>query len=171
VWNFWRRYKSFLRRYDNNGIFFRPRYGYFDYHCFSLASLGQCWEGRPILTQVQPSPSKCLFHFHLNLQNSLVKGLSFSSQRILKLRTEISLIVISRRLNWAGHVASMTKRTVWITEGKSPFGRHQRSWEDSYRYEMSLTEIQHDGVEWIHANQDMVQWCGAVDTAVLLSVQ
>ena len=54
-------------------------------------------------------------------------------------------VVRSRRIRWARHVARMGERRgvyrvlVKKTEGKRPFGRPRRSWEDNI--EMDLQEV------------------------------
>jgi hypothetical protein len=44
-------------------------------------------------------------------------------------------------------------------EGKRPFGRPRRRWED---IRMDLREIGWEGVEWIHLAQDRDQWRAVV---------
>jgi hypothetical protein len=61
--------------------------------------------------------------------------------------------VKSRRIRWAGHVACMGedrkvyKVLVGKPEGRRPFGRPRRRWEDGVR--MDLREIGLGGVDWI----------------------
>ena len=51
----------------------------------------------------------------------------------------IILVIKSRRMSWAGHVARMEGRRhayrclVGRVEGKRPLGRHKRRWEDNIK--------------------------------------
>ena len=51
-------------------------------------------------------------------------------------------VIKSRRMRWAGHVARMGERRsinrFWVgtPEGKRPFGRHRRGWEDNIKMEL-----------------------------------
>jgi hypothetical protein len=80
----------------------------------------------------------------------------------------------SRRMRWAGHVASMEEgrgvRRVFVgrPEGKRPLGRLRRRWEDNIK--MDLTEIGIDGANWIRLAQDRVQWRAFVSTVMNLRV-
>jgi hypothetical protein len=71
----------------------------------------------------------------------------------------------SRRMRWAGHVARMGEdRNVYKVlmgkpEGKRPFGRPRRRWEDGIR--MDLREI-----GW----EDRGRWRGLVNTVMSLRV-
>jgi hypothetical protein len=62
-------------------------------------------------------------------------------------------VIKSRRLRWAGHVASMGEgRGVYMVlvgkpEGKRPLGRPRRRWEDNVR--MDLQEVGFGFVDWI----------------------
>jgi hypothetical protein len=47
-------------------------------------------------------------------------------------------------------------------EGKRPFGRSRRRWEDNVR--MDLREVPWKGVDWIHLDQDKDQWLAVVNT-------
>ncbi|KAJ4434116.1 hypothetical protein ANN_16436, partial [Periplaneta americana] len=68
----------------------------------------------------------------------------------------------SRRLRWAGHVARMGESRnayrvlVGRSEGKRPFGRPRRRWEDNIK--MDLREVGYDGRDWINLAQDRDQW-------------
>jgi hypothetical protein len=46
----------------------------------------------------------------------------------------------------------MRKIFVGKPEGKRPFGRLRRRWEDNIR--MDLREVGREGVEWMHLAQD-----------------
>jgi hypothetical protein len=71
-------------------------------------------------------------------------------------------MIKSRRIRWAGHVASMgAKRNAYRIlvgkpEGKRPLGRQRRRWEDNI--EMDLREIGWGGMDWIYLAQDRDQW-------------
>ncbi|KAJ4443931.1 hypothetical protein ANN_05720 [Periplaneta americana] len=64
----------------------------------------------------------------------------------------------SRRLRWTGHVARMSefrnafRMLVGRPEGKRPFGRPRRRWEDNIK--MDLREVEYDGRKWINLAQD-----------------
>jgi hypothetical protein len=53
-------------------------------------------------------------------------------------------------------------------EGKRPLGRPRRRWEHNIR--MDLTEIEWDGVDWIHLAQGRDQWRALVNTVMNLRV-
>jgi hypothetical protein len=65
----------------------------------------------------------------------------------------IIIIIKSRRMRWAGHVARMGEKRnayrilVRKPEGKRPMGRPRRRWVDNVK--MDLRELGWDGVEWI----------------------
>jgi hypothetical protein len=67
-------------------------------------------------------------------------------------------VIKSRRMRWAGNVASMGKGIgayrvlVGRPEGKRPLGRPRRRWEDNIK--MDLGEIGMDGANWIRLAQD-----------------
>jgi hypothetical protein len=72
------------------------------------------------------------------------------------------LVIKSRRLKWAGHVACMGEgRGVYSilvgkTEGKRPLGRPRRRWEGNVR--MDLQEVGCGCDEWIGLAQDRDRW-------------
>ncbi|KAJ4431677.1 hypothetical protein ANN_20278 [Periplaneta americana] len=78
----------------------------------------------------------------------------------------------SRRLRWAGHVASMGESrnayrvSVGRPEGKRPLGRLRRRWEDNIK--MDLREVGYDDREWINLAQDRDQWRAYVRAAMNL---
>jgi uncharacterized membrane protein YciS (DUF1049 family) len=70
----------------------------------------------------------------------------------------IIIIMKSRRMRWAGHVASMEKKRdayrilVGKPEGKRRLGRPRHRWEDNSK--MDLREIGWGGMDWIDLAQD-----------------
>jgi hypothetical protein len=80
----------------------------------------------------------------------------------------------SRRMRWAGHVARMgegrnvCRVLVGKPEGKRPFERPRRRWEDGNK--MDLKEIGWGGVEWIHLAQDRDWWRAVVNAVMNLRV-
>jgi hypothetical protein len=70
----------------------------------------------------------------------------------------IVMVIKSRRMRWAGHVAGMEEGRgvyrvlVGRSEGKRPLGRPRRRWEDNIK--MELREIGIDGANWIRLAQD-----------------
>jgi hypothetical protein len=73
----------------------------------------------------------------------------------------------SRRMRWAGHVAHMGEgRKVYSVlvgkpEDKRPLERPRCRWQDGIR--MDIREIDWDGVEWIHLDEDRDQWQAVVN--------
>jgi hypothetical protein len=88
--------------------------------------------------------------------------------------SNIVIVIKSRRVRWAGHVARMGEgryfyRVLFGTlESKRPLGRPRRGWEDNIK--MDLREIGIDGANWIQLAQDMVQWRVCVKTVMNLRV-
>ncbi|KAJ4431914.1 hypothetical protein ANN_20520 [Periplaneta americana] len=80
----------------------------------------------------------------------------------------------SRRLRWAGHVASMGESRnayrvlVGRPEGKRPLGRPRRRWEKNIK--MDLREVGYDGRDWINLAQDRDQWRAYVRATMNLRV-
>jgi hypothetical protein len=80
----------------------------------------------------------------------------------------------SRRLRWAGHVASMGEgRCVYRVlvgkpEGKRPLGRPRRRWEDNIR--MDLQEVGCGCEYWIGLVQDRDRWRALVSAVRNLRV-
>jgi hypothetical protein len=74
----------------------------------------------------------------------------------------IVMVIKSRRMRWAGHVARMGEwRSAYIVlvgrpEGKRPLGRPRRRWEDNIK--MDLMDIGIDEANWIRLAEDRVQW-------------
>jgi hypothetical protein len=73
----------------------------------------------------------------------------------------INRVIKSRRLRWAEHVARMGERRVayralvWKPEGRRPFGKPRRRWEDNIK--MDLREVGWGGMDWINLAQDRGQ--------------
>ena len=83
------------------------------------------------------------------------------------------LVVKSRRMPWAGHVARMGEGRgvhrvlVGKPEGKRPLGRPRRRWEDNIK--MDLWEV--GGVrEWMELAQDRDRWWSLVNRVMNLQV-
>jgi hypothetical protein len=86
----------------------------------------------------------------------------------------IVMVIKSRRMRWAGHVACMgegrgaDRVLVGRSEGKRPLGRPRRRWEDNIKMDLRETGI--DGANWIWLAQDRVQWRAFVNTVMNLRV-
>jgi hypothetical protein len=86
----------------------------------------------------------------------------------------IVMVIKSRRMKWAGHVARMGEgRGVYRVlvgrpEGKTPLGRPRCRWEDNIKLDLRVIEI--DASNWIQLVQDRVQWRAFVNTVVNLRV-
>jgi transcription termination factor 2 len=82
----------------------------------------------------------------------------------------ITRVIKSRRMRWAGHVARMgeTRNAYRILvgklEGNRPLGRPRRGWLDNIK--MDLREIGWDFVDWIELAQDRDQWRALVNTLI-----
>jgi hypothetical protein len=74
----------------------------------------------------------------------------------------IIIIIKSRRMRWAVHVARIgAKRNAYRLlvgkpEGKRPLGRPKRRWEDNSR--MGLGEVELGDVDWIGLVLDTNRW-------------
>jgi hypothetical protein len=83
-------------------------------------------------------------------------------------------VIKSRRLRWAGHVASMGEGRgvyrvlVWKPEGKTPLGRPRRRWEDNIR--MDVQEVRCGCEDWIGLAQDRDRWRALVSAVMNLRV-
>jgi hypothetical protein len=75
----------------------------------------------------------------------------------------------SRRMRWAGHVASTGESSgahrilVRNPDGKTPFGRPRRRWEDNM--ETNLQEVQW-GLDWIDLAQDRDRFRACVNAVM-----
>jgi len=83
-------------------------------------------------------------------------------------------VIKSRRMSWAGHVASVGERRgvyrvlVGKPEGKRPPGRPRRRWEDNIK--MDLQEVGCGGIDWIELAQDRDRWRALVNSVMNLWV-
>jgi hypothetical protein len=79
-------------------------------------------------------------------------------------------VIKSRKMRWAGHVASMGERRgvdrvlVGKPEGKSPLGRPRRKWEDNIK--MDLQEVKCGVMDWIELAQDRDMWRSLVNAVM-----
>jgi hypothetical protein len=80
----------------------------------------------------------------------------------------IFLVVILRRMRWAGHVARMAEDRVVHRvlvrkhEGNRPLGRPRRRWEDNIK--MDLQKVGGGGGDWMELTQDRDRWRALVGT-------
>jgi hypothetical protein len=83
-------------------------------------------------------------------------------------------VVKSRRMRWAGHVASMGKERgvhrvlVGKPEKKRPLERPKRRWEDKTK--IDLQEVGGSGGDWRELAQDRDRWLALVNTVKNLRV-
>ena len=79
-------------------------------------------------------------------------------------------VIKSRRMSWAGHVASMEegrgvhKVLVGKPEGKRPLGRTRLRWEDNIK--MDLREVGRGCGDWMELAQDRDRWRALVSTVM-----
>jgi hypothetical protein len=91
----------------------------------------------------------------------------YSSQNII-------LVIKSRRMGWAGHVARMGEGRgayrilVGRPEGRRSLGRPKCRWEDNIK--MDLQELGWGGMDWIDMAQDRDRWQALVNAAMNLRV-
>jgi len=82
-------------------------------------------------------------------------------------------VVKSRRMRWAGHVASMgegrdvQRVLVGKPEGKTPLGRPRCRWEDNIK--MDIQEVGGSG-DWMELAQDRDGWRALVNMVMNLRV-
>jgi hypothetical protein len=78
-------------------------------------------------------------------------------------------VIKSRRMRWAGHVACMGEKRgayrilVGRPEGRRPFGRPRRRWEDNIK--MDRREVGW-GIDWIELAQDRDRWRALVNAVM-----
>jgi hypothetical protein len=86
----------------------------------------------------------------------------------------IILVIKSKRLRWAGHVARMGERRgayralVRKPEGRRPLEKPRRRWEDNIK--MDLREVGWEGIDWINLAQDRDRWRALVNAVMNLRV-
>ena len=92
-----------------------------------------------------------------------------------KSNTEMKLmLLLSRRMRWAGHVARIEeergvyKVLVAKPEGKRPLGRPRRRWEDNIK--MDLQEVVRGCGDWMELAQDRDRWQALVSTVMKFRV-
>ena len=77
-------------------------------------------------------------------------------------------------MRWAGHVARNRGRRgvyrilVGKPEGKKPFGRPRRRWEDNIK--VDLQEVGCGGIEWTELAQDRDRWQALVNAVMNIRV-
>jgi hypothetical protein len=97
-------------------------------------------------------------------------GLCTSNGRCYCVSHIVIKVIRSRRMRWAGHVASMGairnayEILVGKPEGKRPLGRLKRRCEDNIR--MDGRENGWEVVDWIHVAQDRDQWQALVNVVM-----
>jgi len=83
-------------------------------------------------------------------------------------------VIKSRRMKWAVHVAHLGEKIgvyrvlVRKPEGKRPFGRPRRRWEDNIK--MDLQEVGCGDMAWIEKAQDRDRWRALVNAVMNLQV-
>jgi len=83
-------------------------------------------------------------------------------------------VIKSRRMRWAGHVARMWdmrgvyRVLVGKPEGKRPFGRRRRRWEDDIK--LDHQEMGCGGTDWIELAEDRDRWWALVNAVMNLWV-
>ena len=86
----------------------------------------------------------------------------------------IVLVIKSRRMRWAGHVAHMGEERVLYRvlvgkqEGRKTLGRPRHRWVDNIR--MYLQEVECGYMDWIGLAQDRDRWRMLVSAVVNLRV-
>jgi hypothetical protein len=87
-----------------------------------------------------------------------------------KLTLYSSMVTVSRKIRWAGHVARIREKKntyrilVGKSEGKRSLGRPRRRWVDNIK--IDLGERGWGGMGWIDLAQDREQWRALVNTAM-----
>jgi hypothetical protein len=86
----------------------------------------------------------------------------------------ILLLIKSRRMRWAGHVARMAdgrgvyRVLVGKPEGKRPLGRPRGRWEDNIK--MGLQKVVCGSMDWIKLAQKRDRWRELVNAVMKLRV-
>ena len=87
---------------------------------------------------------------------------------------DIQLVIKSRRLRWAGHVARMKqgrsafKISTGKPTGKRPLGRPRHRWKDNIK--MDLKEIGVNTRNLVDSSQDRDYWRALVNEALKLQI-
>ena len=85
-----------------------------------------------------------------------------------------NIVIKSRRMRWAGHVARVGKRRgvyrilVGKPERKRQLGRKRRRWEDNIK--MDLQEVGCGDMDWIELAEDRDRWRALVNAVMNLRV-
>jgi hypothetical protein len=83
-------------------------------------------------------------------------------------------VIKSRRLRWAGYVASMEegrsvlKKLTGKPTRKRPLGSPRRRWEDNIR--MDLEELSINADNWVVSSQDREYWRALLNAALNLRI-
>jgi hypothetical protein len=86
----------------------------------------------------------------------------------------IIIMIKSRRMKWAGHVARMREKRnayrilVGKPVGKRPLGIPRGRWEDNIK--MVMRELGSGGMDWINLAHDTDRWMALVNTVMNLRV-
>jgi hypothetical protein len=80
----------------------------------------------------------------------------------------IVIIMESRRMRWAGHVARMGSLLVGKVEGRRQLGRPRLRWVDNIK--MDLVEVGWGDVDWIGVAEDRERWRALVNSVLNLRV-
>jgi hypothetical protein len=97
-----------------------------------------------------------------------------NKQIIIIIAPSIVRVVKSRKMRWAGHVALMGEERgvhrvlVGKPEGKRPWGRPRRRWEDNLK--MDSQEVGGGRGHWMELAQDRDRWRALVSTVNKLRV-
>lgn len=82
------------------------------------------------------------------------------------------MVIKSRRTCWARHLARMVQMRnlykILIVKCKRTLVRHTYQWESHHK--MDTKETVCDGLDWIHLNQDRIQWRTLISTVMNLRV-
>ena len=114
--------------------------------------------------------------FGLKKDKVTVEWRKLHNEEINELYSSPSIVqaISSRRMRWAGHVASMGESRgvyrvlVGKPEGKRPLGRHRRRWEDNIR--IDLREVESGCVDWMELAQGRDRWRALVSAVMNLRV-
>jgi hypothetical protein len=94
--------------------------------------------------------------------------------RDLYFSPSIFIMIKSRKMIWAGHVARMGEKAsayrllVGKPKGRRPLGRSRRRWVDNIR--MDLEEVGWADVDWIGLAQDRNRWRALANSVMNLRI-